>query len=66
MVSADKLKNEQTKKTLYVVLAAILCFIGPTYFVAIINNAIPQIYAMTLGLISFLIGLYFVFRLIKE
>jgi hypothetical protein len=56
----------EARKTLYVVLAAILCFGGPTYFISIIHNVIPQAYAMTLGFICFLIGIYFIFRFVKE
>ena len=58
--------KKEVKQMLYAVLAALLCFIGPTYFVAITSKVIPQIYAMALGFVCFLIGVIFVFRLLKE
>ena len=61
-----KLKNEGVRRMLYVVLAALLCFAGPTYFVAIMSNVIPRIYAMAAGFVSFLIGIFFVYRLVEE
>jgi len=51
---------------LYAVLAALLCFVGPTYFVAIMSNIIPQLYAMAAGFVSFLIGIFFMYRLVEE
>ncbi|MCK4933376.1 hypothetical protein KAS06_01775 [Candidatus Bathyarchaeota archaeon] len=66
MAKIGKLKNEKVKQMLNVVLAAILCFVGPTYFVAIASNIIPQIYAMAAGFVSFLIGIFFVLRFVKE
>jgi len=61
-----KLKNEGVRRMLYAVLAALLCFAGPTYFVAIMSNVIPRIYAMAAGFVSFLIGIFFVYRLVEE
>jgi len=51
---------------LYAVMAALLCFIGPTYFVAVISEVIPQMYAMSLGLASLLLGIVFILKLVKE
>lgn len=65
-MSVDELKSEQTKRMIYTVLAVFLCFVGPTYLVAVIDKVIPQLYAMTLGFISFLIGVFFIFRLEEE
>jgi len=61
-----KLKNEGVRRMLYAVLAALLCFVGPTYFVAIMSNIIPQLYAMAAGFVSFLIGIFFMYRLVEE
>ena len=60
------LGKREVKHMLYVVLAALFCFVGPTYFVALISKAIPQVYAMALGFVCFLIGLFFVLKLVKE
>ncbi len=51
---------------LYAVLAALFCFIGPTYFVTVANNLIPNSYALALGFGCFLIGLVLVLKLVKE
>ena len=66
MAKILKLKNEGVRRMLYAVLAALLCFAGPTYFVAIMSNIIPQIYAMAAGFVSFLIGIFFMYRLVEE
>lgn len=66
MAKILKLKNEGVRRMLYAVLAALLCFVGPTYFVAIMSNIIPQLYAMAAGFVSFLIGIFFMYRLVEE
>jgi len=43
-----------------------LCFIGPTYFVAAISEITSQVYASVVGFVCFLIGIWFVFKLVKE
>ncbi|UCE95388.1 MAG: hypothetical protein JSV51_06575 [Candidatus Bathyarchaeota archaeon] len=58
--------RKEVRQALYAVLAALLCFIGPTYFVAVLSRLIPQTYAMVLGLISFLIGIFVVVKLVKD
>lgn len=64
--AAGKLGRREVKQMLYAVMAAFLCFIGPTYFVAAMSDVIPQIYAMSLGLTSFLLGIVFILKLLKE
>jgi hypothetical protein len=66
MSTPSRFGRRETKQALYAILAALLCFIGPTYFVAVATEVIPQTYAVALGLISFLIGIAFVFKLVKE
>lgn len=66
MAKILKLKNAEVRRVLYAVLAALLCFVGPTYFVAIISNVITPLYAMAAGFVSFLIGIFFVYRLVEE
>lgn len=58
--------KKEVRQMIYAILAALFCFIGPTYFVATISRVIPQIYAMILGLVSFLIGVVLLFRLLKD
>jgi len=58
--------RKEVKQMLFAVLAALFCFIGPTYFVTVANNFIPNSYALALGFICFLIGLVFVFKLVRE
>ena len=58
--------KKQIKHMLYIILAAVLCFIGPTYFVALASQVIPQTLAMLLGLLSFIIGTAFIFRVVRE
>ncbi|UCH31180.1 MAG: hypothetical protein JSV05_06655 [Candidatus Bathyarchaeota archaeon] len=66
MEKTSKLKVKRFKNIIYVVLAALLCFIGPTYFVAVMSNIISQIYAIVLGLCCFFIGIVFIFKLVEE
>jgi CHASE2 domain-containing sensor protein len=63
--AATKLRKE-VKQMLYVVLAALFCFVGPTYFVLVMKELIPQIYAMIFGFVSFLIGIGFILKLVEE
>jgi len=62
----SRFARKEVKQVLYVVLAALLCFAGPTYLVVAISRVIPQMYAMALGFVCFLIGIVFMFRLVKE
>jgi len=62
----SRFARKEVKQMLHVVLAALLCFIGPTYLVAAVSKIIPQIYAMALGFVCFLIGIVLVLRLVKE
>lgn len=67
MVKAtSRFGRKEVKQILYVVLAALLCFVGPTYFVLVVSNAVPQIYATALGFVCFMIGVVFVFKLVEE
>ncbi len=61
----NKMRKE-AKHALYVVLAALFCFAGPTYFVLVLRELISQIYAITLGLICFLIGIFLILKLAQE
>jgi hypothetical protein len=58
--------KKRIRHMLYVVLAAILCFIGPTYFVALASEIIPQGIAALLGLLSFIAGTVFILRFIRD
>ena len=64
--ATGKLGRREVKQMLYAVMAALLCFVGPTYFVAAMSEVIPQTYAMSLGFASFLLGIIFILRLVKE
>ncbi len=66
MKATSRFGRKEVKQMIYAVVAALFCFIGPTYFAVVMSEIIPQIYAMTLGFVSFLIGLVFVFKLVKE
>jgi hypothetical protein len=66
MTSSGKLGRKEVKQMLYAVLAALLCFVGPTYFVAVLSKVVPLAYAMTIGFISLLVGIVFVLKLVKE
>jgi len=63
---ASRFKRKEVKQMLYAVLAALLSFVGPTYSVAVVGRVIPQMYATTLGFVSFLVGVVFVFKLVEE
>jgi hypothetical protein len=63
---SGKLGRREVKQMLYAVLAAVLCFVGPTYFVAVLSKVVQLAYAMTLGFISLLVGIVFVLKLVKE
>ena len=62
----NRFNRREIRQTLYIVLAALLCFAGPTYFVAVVSRIIPLEYAMTLGFISFIAGIIVVLFFIKE
>ena len=64
--ATGKFGRREVRQMLYAVMAALLCFIGPTYFVAAMSEVIPQMYAMPLGLASFLLGIVFILKLVKE
>lgn len=66
MKATSRFGRKEVKQMLYAVLAALLCFVGPTYLVAVTSKVIPLIYAMGLGFVCFLVGLVFVFKLVKE
>ena len=51
---------------MYVLVAALLCFVGPTYFAALLSEFIPGVFAMTLGFVSFLVGLFLILRLARD
>jgi len=59
-------KRREVRQTFYTVLAALFCFFGPTYLVAVMNNVISQTYAIVLGFGCFLVGIVFAFKLAKE
>lgn len=54
------------KQLMYAVVAALLCFVGPTYFVALLSEVIPQVYSMAIGFLTFLLGIFLIYRLVKE
>ena len=54
------------RQVLFVVLAALLCFVGPTYFVVLLGEVVPLVFALVLGFVCFLVGVVFVFRLVEE
>ena len=66
MVRVTGFGRKEVKQMLYIVLAALLCFVGPTYFVAAVSRIIPQIYSMAMGFLLFLIGIFIILRLVKE
>ena len=66
MTAAEKFGRKGVKQMLFTVIAALLCFVGPTYFVAATSEVIPQMYAMFLGLVSFLLGVVLILKLVKE
>lgn len=65
-MAADKRGRNDVRQMIYVVLAALLCFIGPTYFAAFLGEFIPGTFAMALGFVSFLLGIFLILRLIKD
>ena len=65
-MAADKRGRSEIRQTMYVLVAALLCFVGPTYLVALLSEFIPGIFAMTLGFVSFLVGLFLILRLVKD
>lgn len=66
MKTGSRFGRREVRQMLYAVLAAILCFIGPTYFVAAMSEITSQVYASVVGFVCFLIGIWFVFKLVKE
>lgn len=66
MIKAATKMRKEVKQVIYVVLAALFCFIGPTYLVLVMSELIPQIYSTILGFVSFLIGIVLVLKLAKE
>ena len=54
------------RQVLLAVLAALLCFVGPTYFVVLLGEVVLQAYAVVLGFVCFLVGVVFVYRLVEE
>lgn len=66
MKPASKSGKNEVRQLMYVVLAALLCFVGPTYFVAVVSKVIPDMYAMALGFASFVVGVILILRLVRE
>ncbi len=66
MKTNSRFGRREVKQVLYAVLAAVLCFIGPTYFVAAMSELISQIYASVVGFACFLVGIWFASKLVKE
>lgn len=66
MADAAGTSKRDVRQMFYVVLAALLCFVGPTYFVAVLGEVIPLIYAVVLGFASFAIGIALIILLVKE
>ncbi len=58
--------RKEVKQMAYVVLASLLCFVGPTYFFAALSDVVPQVIAIVLGLLCFLVGIVFVLKLVEE
>lgn len=66
MKTSSKSGKKEVRQTLYAVLAALLCFIGPTYLVVVMDSIIPLAYALTVGFALFLVGLVLILRLVRE
>lgn len=66
MKMRNRFKRREIRQTLYIVLAALLCFVGPTYFVAVVSRLIALPFAMIMGFVSFIAGIIVVLFLIKE
>lgn len=66
MPSSGRFGRKEVKQMIYVVLAALLCFVGPTYFAAVLSRVIHLAYAMALGFVCLLVGIVFVLKLVKE
>ena len=64
--ATSRFGRKEVKQMLYAVLAALLCFVGPTYFVVLLSRFIPQVYAMAFGFVCFLVGVIFVLKIVKE
>lgn len=64
--SVSLFKRREVRQMFYTVLAALFCFLGPTYLVVVMNNVISQTYAIVLGFGCFLVGIVFAFKLAKE
>ena len=63
---AGRFSKKEVRQVLYAIFAALFCFVGPTYFVAIASRIISQTYAIALGFVCFLVGIILVFRMVKE
>ncbi len=66
MKAVGRLGRKEVKQMFYTVLAALLCFIGPTYLITVVNNFVPQTYAVIAGFVCFLVGIVFILKLVKE
>lgn len=58
--------RKEVKQMVYIILASLLCFVGPTYFFAALSDVVPQVVAIVLGLLCFLVGIVFVLKLVEE
>jgi hypothetical protein len=66
LVRVSLFGRKEVRQMLYTILAALFCFFGPTYLVTVMNNVVPQTYAIVLGFGCFLVGIFFAFKLVKE
>jgi len=66
--SRGLLSGSELRRTLLIVLAAILTFAGPTYTVYLMVNVlkVDYIISMSLGLALFVVGIALIFYLIKN
>ena len=66
LMATNKLARNRVRQMIYAVLAALLCFIGPTYLAALLTEFIPSTFAMALGFVSVLLGVFLLLRLVKD
>jgi hypothetical protein len=66
VTASGRFGRKEVKQMIYAVLAALLCFVGPTYFAAVLSKVVPLMYAMILGFVCLLVGIILVLRLVSE
>jgi len=61
-----KIASGRFGKILLSLIAAMLMFGGPTYFLYVLRNAVPFPYLEILGIVLFIIGLYIFLQIYEE